>query len=92
MKYESNSNLNSAQTQNDYWNAYINQYKNPKQTIQLTLNAEYPYEDIKPWDTLTVLNTDLTTLQDLVINKIQYKTDQAIITIDYEDTLWKVIQ
>lgn len=91
MKYESNTNLNSAQTQNDYGNAYINQYKNPKQTLQIVLNAEYPYEDIKPWDTLTILNTDLTTLSDLVINKIQYKTDQAMITIDYEDTLWKVI-
>jgi len=92
MKYESNSNLNSAQTQNDYWNAYIGQYKTPKQSIQITLNAEYPYEDIKPWDTITVLNTDLTTLSSLVINKIQYKTDQAVLTIDYEDTLWSVIK
>ena len=92
MKYESNSSLNSAQTQNDYWNAYINQYKNPKQSIEVVLNSEYPYEDIQPWDILTILNTDLTTLKNLIINKIQYKTDQAIITIDYEDTLWKVIQ
>lgn len=92
MKYESNTSLNSATTQNQYWNAYIAQYKNPLQTIQLVLNSEYQYEDIKPWDLISVLNTELTTLTDLTINKIQYKTDQAIITIQYEDTLRKVIK
>lgn len=92
MKYEMNTNLNSAQTMNDYWNAYINRYKDPKQSIQLTLNTEYPYEDIKPWDMISIMNTDLTTLKNLVINKVHYKTDQAILTIDYEDTLWKVIK
>ena len=91
MKYESNTNLNSAQTQNDYWNNYIAHYKNPKQTMQIILNAEYPYENIQPWHRITILNTDLSTLKNLVISKIDYKTDQAIITIDYKDTLWKVI-
>ena len=91
-KYESNSNLNSATTQNQYGNSYIANNKNPKQSIQVVLNDKYPYEDIKPWDKISVLNTDLTTLNDLVITKIQYKTDQCVITIDYEDTLWKVIK
>lgn len=91
MKYESNSNLNSSQTQNDYWNAYIWHYKVPRDTYQIILNGLYPYEDILPWDTVSVLNTDLS-LNDLVINKIQYKTDQAVLTIDYEDTLWSVIK
>ena len=91
-KYEMNSNLNSTQTMNDYWNSYIANNKIPKQSIQIVLNAEYPYEDIKPWDTISVLNTDLSTLSDLVITKIQYKVDQATLTIDYEDTLWKVIK
>lgn len=92
MKYESNTSLNSAATQNQYWNSYIAQYKNPRFTYKIVLNALYPYEDILPWDTITVMNTNLTWLSDLVINKIQYKTDQAIITIDYEDTLWSVIK
>ena len=91
MKYESNSSLNSVTTQNQYWNSYIAQYKNPRKTYQMVLNAMYPYEDIKPWDTITVMNTNVSWLSNLVINKIQYKTDQAVLTIDYEDTLWKVI-
>ena len=91
-KYEMVSNLNSATTMNDYWNSYIATNKNPKQSIQIVLNAEYPFEDIKPWDTISVLNTDLSTLSNLVISKIQYKVDQAVLTIDYEDTLWKVIK
>lgn len=92
MKHETNSNLNSATTQNQYWNSYIWQYKDPLQSIQIVLNWEYAYEDIKPWDTITVLNTDLSTLNDLIVNKIAYKTDQATITIDYEDTLRNVIK
>lgn len=92
MKYESNDSLNSATTQNQYWDAYIAQYKNPLQSIQIVLNGEYAYEDIKPWDLITVLNTDLTTLQNLVINKIQYKTDSATITIEHQDTLRSVIK
>lgn len=91
-KYEMVSNLNSATTMNDYWNSYIATNKNPKQSVQIVLNAEYPFEDIKPWDTISVLNTDLSTLSNLVITKIQYKVDQAVLTIDYEDTLWKVIK
>lgn len=91
-KYEMNTNLNSATTMNQYGNSYIAQNKNPKQTIQIVLNDLYPYEDIKPWDTITILNTDLTTLKNLVITKIQYRTDQCSITIDYEDTLWNVIK
>ena len=92
MKYESNTSLNSATTQNAYWNAYISQYKNPLQSIQLVLNSEYAYEDIKPWDLISILNTDLTTLNNLTISKIQYKTDQAIITIEHQDTLRNVLQ
>ena len=91
-KYEMNSNLNSATTMNQYGNSYIANNKNPKQSIQVVLNDLYPYEDIKPWDKISILNTDLSTLNDLVITKIQYKTDQCVITIDYEDTLWKVIK
>ena len=92
MKYESNTSLNSATTQNEYWNAYIQQYKTPLQSIQLVLNSEYAYEDIKPWDLISVLNTDLTTLNDLIISKIQYKTDQATITIEHQDTLRNVLK
>lgn len=92
MKYESNTSLNSSTTQDQYWNAYIAQYKNPLQSVQLVLNSEYAYEDIKPWDLISILNTDLTTLTDLTISKIQYKTDQATITIDYQDSLRKVIK
>lgn len=92
MKYESNTSLNSATTQDQYWNAYIQQHKNPTQNIQIVLNNDYAYEDIKPWDKISILNTELTTLNDLTINKIQYKTDQATITIQYEDTLRKVIK
>lgn len=90
-KYESNSELNSSTTQDAYWNQYIADNKNPKETMSITLNKNYPFEEIKPWDTITVLNAWIT-IANKVVNKISYKPDQCVLTIDKTDTLWNVIE
>ena len=90
MKYESNSELNSANTQNRYWNQYIEDNKNPKETMSITVNTNYPFEDIKPWDKITVLNAWIE-IVDKVVNKVSYKPDRCVLTIDKTDTLWWVI-
>lgn len=89
-KYESNSDLNSSNTQNQYWNQYILENKLPKETMQIVLNTKYPFEDIKPWDKITVLNSEIE-IVDKVVNKISYKPDQCVLTIDKTDTLRWVI-
>ena len=88
--FESNSELNSANTQDQYWNQYIAENKNPKETMQITVNTKYPFEDIKPWDRITVLNAWIE-IVDKVVNKISYKPDKCVLTIDKTDTLWSVI-
>ena len=90
-EYESNTELNSSTTQNAYWNQYITDHKNPKQTMQIILNTNFPFEDIKPWDSVTVLNSWIE-IVNKVINKISYKPDQCVLTIDKTDTLWNVIE
>ena len=89
--YESNSELNSSTTQDAYWNQYITDHKNPKETMSITLNKNYPFEDIKPWDSVTILNAWIE-IANKVINKISYKPDQCVLTIDKTDTLWNVIE
>lgn len=90
-KYEQNSSLNSATTQNAYGNQYIADNKNPKEEMSITLNTNYPFEEIKPWDTISVLNAWIT-LDNKVVNKISYKPDQCVLTIAKTDTLWNVIE
>jgi len=90
MLYESNSDLNSSNTQNQYWNQYIADNKNLKETMQITLNTNFPFEDIKPWDTITVLNAEIE-IDNKVVNKISYKPDQCVLTIAKTDTLRNVL-
>jgi len=89
--YEQNSSLNSANTQNAYGNQYIADNKNPKEEMTITLNTNFPFENINPWDKITVLNAwiDIT---DKVINKISYKPDQCVLTIAKTDTLRSVLE
>ena len=90
-KYESNSELNSSITQDAYWNQYITDNKNPKETMSITLNTNFPFEEINPWDTITVLNAWIE-ITNKVVNKVSYKPDQCVLTIDKTDTLRNVIE
>lgn len=91
MKYESNTEINSATTQDTFGNQYILDNKNPKQHMTITVNKNFPFENIKPWDKITVLNAWID-IFDKVVNKISYKPDQCVLTIDKTDTLWNVIE
>ena len=90
-KYESNSWINSANTQDIYWNQYIQDNKNAKETISITLNTKFPFEDILPWDTVTVLNSEIE-IKNKKVNKISYKPDKCVLTIDKTDTIRWVIE
>lgn len=90
-EYESNSEINSSATQDTYWNQFIADNRNPKETMQIVLNTNIQFEDIQPWDSITILNAWIE-IANKVINKISYKPDQCVLTIDKTDTLWNVIK
>lgn len=89
-KHESNNELNSSATQDAYGNQYISDNKNPKETMSITVNKNFPFEDIKPWDSVTVLNAWIS-LENKVVNKITYQPDQCVLTIEKTDTLRNVL-
>ena len=91
QKYEKNSELNSASTNQAYALKYLNEHYLPKESIIITLNSNYNFEEIDPWDTISVVNTDLS-IANLPINKIQYAPDKCVLTIDKIDTLRNVIE
>ena len=90
-KYKSNQELNSSATQDTYWSNYIAENKEATRNITITVNSNYSFEDIKPWDTISIVNTDLT-ITNLPINKIQYSPDKCVLTIEKVDTLRNVIE
>lgn len=89
--YESKTDLNSANTQNQYGNQYIEDNKLPKESMTITVNTNFPFEDIMPWDTVTVLNSKKE-IKNKIVNKISYTPDKCVLTIDETDTLWGVIE
>lgn len=89
-KYKLNSELNSSATQDTYGNNYISQNKDVVRNITITVNTNYDFENIVPWDTVSIVNTDLS-ISDLPINKIQYAPDKCVLTIEKVDTLRNVI-
>ena len=70
---------------------FIEENKEATTNITITLNANYNFEEIKPWDTISIVNTDLL-IEFLPINKIQYSPDKCVLTIEKTDTLRNVIQ
>jgi hypothetical protein len=58
--------------------------------MSITVNKNFPFEDIKPWDSVTVLNAWIS-LENKVVNKITYQPDQCVLTIEKTDTLRNVL-
>jgi len=84
----------------DIWSAttFANNYllKNKDKKIQTTIivNDSYLYnwltiEDIKPWDTITVLNFPIE-INNLQVQKINYNSTQISIDLDYFLSIWKL--
>lgn len=90
-KFENNTEINSANTQDVFWNQFILDNQEMKETMSLTLNTHFPFEDIKPWDRITVLNAWIE-ITNKIVNRVSYKSDECVLTIDKTDTLRSVIE
>lgn len=73
-----------------YRDSYMNEYKNWKKNISLTVSTLYPIESIHPWDTIRIRNIDLD-IKDLQISKIDYTYEQVRISLEYYTSIAKQI-
>lgn len=89
-KYVSESSIADQTTQDEYWNNYIEQNKNPKNASTIVVNTEYDIECIVPWDTISVVNTEYA-VKNLLIEKIQYNPIRITLTLEENETLRDVI-
>lgn len=67
------------------WNKYIAENKDERKQITITINSKYDIESIKPWDTLTILNTDYS-FDKLQVQRITYTPDNIIVNVNKYET------
>lgn len=79
------SDIQDVSSANIYWNTYIDKNKDSKSEIVLTINSNYDLESIRPWQFVSVYNTDLE-MKQLQIQKTQYKSDQVVVYLDKYET------
>lgn len=89
-KYESDTSIKDLTTADTRATEYISKNKNPKQTVTLELNSSVILENIAPLDIIKVRNLNYT-ITNASIEKIQYKTDTAILYLNAYDSIWKLI-
>ena len=84
--YNKQQSIVDEQTQNEFWNNYLEQYWNPKNASTIVINDEYDIESVVPWDTVTVVNSEYT-IKDLLIEKISYTPLKITLTLEENETL-----
>lgn len=84
--YNKQQSIVDEQTQNEFWNNYLEQYSNPKNASTIVINDEYDIESVIPWDTVTVVNSEYT-IKDLLIEKISYTPLKITLTLEENETL-----
>ena len=88
--FEVEASIVNQTTQDEYWNNYIAQYKDPKNASQIVVNSKYDIESIQPWDTISVVNTEYE-VKNLLIEKLQYTPVKITLTLEENETLRDVI-
>lgn len=84
--YNKQQSIVDEQTQDEFWNNYLEQYSNPKNASTIVINDEYDIESVVPWDTVTVVNSEYT-IKDLLIEKISYTPLKITLTLEENETL-----
>lgn len=75
------SEITNQATADIYWANYITKYKDKSKKISITVNNEYNFFDIKPWDLITVRNI-LYNIVDLQASKVKYWLETCTIELE----------
>lgn len=85
-----NENLYGQTAGETYRDSYLNEYKDWKKNISLTVSTLYPIENIHPWDTIKIRNIDLEIFA-LKISKVDYTYEQVRLSLEYYTSIAKQI-
>lgn len=82
----SREDLESTASAELYRDQYLQQYKDLRENISITVSTLYPIEGIHPGDTIKVRNLDLN-IVNAQVNKVTYKYEQVQLQLEYYKTL-----
>jgi len=86
-KYFDKKSFTSAQA-DTFWNAYIEENKNPINKTTILVNKNYDIESIKVLENVTIKNFNYW-INNLKIVKYQYSVDRLLIELEAFDSFWK---
>ena len=82
----SRQDLNDQTSAELYRDQYLNEYKNLRKNITITVNSLYPIENIHPWDTIKIRNLWLN-IDNAQVNKVNYKYEKSVLNLEYYQTI-----
>ena len=86
----SQTDLQDEASQDIFWADYISENKNTKKNTSIILNSKYNLEQLKPWDTLKLLNIDYT-LDNVQVLQTNYTPDNMSLEIEKLVTFGKEV-
>lgn len=89
-KYLSKTDINSEASQDQFWDQYILDNKDPLREITVVINNKYDLSSINPWDTISILNSN-ETIQNVMILKTSYDWYFMTLNLEKYRSLWKIL-
>lgn len=90
-KYIKDTSIKNLATATERWNAILAKNAYPKEQTKVILNREYDIESIKPWQTISVLNTN-ESVKNKTIQRIRYSIQWVELEVDEFDTIEKSVK
>jgi len=87
---DKSSEINDVQTADEYWNEYIEKYKEIIKKTSIIVWNDYNFFDIKPLDLIKIKNfwENIWLLQ---VSRVSYSTREARIDLEKYNSLWEII-
>lgn len=85
------TNIRDETTQDQFGNSYIEENKDPKREITVTINNKYDISSINPGETITLLNSDID-IQNIQILRTSYNWDTMVLNLEKYKSLWKILR
>lgn len=90
-KYISDGSIQDWTTATERINSELDQYKDPVIKTKVLVNKNYDFESIKIGDLVSILGIDYT-ISDKLVTKIDFRTDDAIIYLEWYDSIENSLQ
>ena len=87
---DKSSEIADVTTQNEFWNNYISENKDPKREISVEVNKEFNYFYINPWDTVKIRNINYT-FDNIQVKSVRFNSEKMTLSLEKFESLADMI-